>query len=219
MNIIINKIHFIKCIYNIKKEDIGKYIQIINYKNLYGKINKEIEKEIKIIINGEIKSNILKYKFDKEGDYIIYLISYNKLTDMSYMFRNCSSLKEINLSSFNTNKITDMSGMFCYCSSLKEINLSSFNTNKVTNMSGMFDHCSSLQKLDLSSFNTNKVTTMSWMFCHCSSLKELNLLSFNTNEEIDMSGMFDSINKTCNLKCKDNKIIKIFKSQTGCIII
>ena len=81
----------------------------------------------------------MKYKFNKEGDYIIYLISYNDLTDMSYMFYNCSSLKELNLSSFNTNQVTDMSWMFSYCSSLKELDLSSFNTTKVTDMSEMFD--------------------------------------------------------------------------------
>ena len=66
MNIIINKINFIKCKYEIKKEDIGKEIQIINNKNYDGYIiNNVIEKEIKVIIDGEIKSNILKYKFDK----------------------------------------------------------------------------------------------------------------------------------------------------------
>ena len=41
-----------------------------------------------------------------------------------------------------------MSGMFRYCSSLKEINLSSFNTNKVTNMSDMFYECSSLKEIN-----------------------------------------------------------------------
>ena len=42
---------------------------------------------------------------------------------MSYMFYGCSSLKEINISNFNTNNATDMSGMFYGCSSLKEINI------------------------------------------------------------------------------------------------
>ena len=66
MNIIINNINYIKCIYEIKKEDIGKEIQIINNKDYDGKIiNKEIEKEIKVIIDGEILSNLLKYKFNK----------------------------------------------------------------------------------------------------------------------------------------------------------
>ena len=93
-------------------------------------MNEEIKKKIKIIINGEIESNILKYKFKKEGDYTIYFICYNNLTNMSHMFCDCSSLKELNLSSFNTNQVTDMSSMFWGCFSLEELNLSSFNTNK-----------------------------------------------------------------------------------------
>ena len=68
MNIIINKINYIKCIYEIKKEEIGKEIQILNngyYWDKFIKKNDEIEKEIKVIINGEIKENIFKYKFHR----------------------------------------------------------------------------------------------------------------------------------------------------------
>ena len=57
---------------------------------------------------------------------------------MSGMFRECSSLKELNLNNFNTNNVTDMRYMFWGCSSLKELNISNFNTNNVTNMSYMF---------------------------------------------------------------------------------
>ena len=192
MNIIINKINFIKCIYEIKKDDIAKEIEIISDKlGFEDKIQNEgILKQVKIIINGEIESNILKYKFNKEGDYIIYLIFNNDLTNMSYMFYNCSSLKELNLLSFNTNQVTNMSYMFYNCSSLKELNLSSFNTNQVTNMSFMFYNCSSFEQLNLLSFDTNQVTDMSYMFYNCSSLKELNLSSFNTNQVTDMRMMF-----------------------------
>ena len=34
---------------------------------------------------------------------------------MSCMFRECSSLKELNLNNFNTNNVTDMSYMFGGC--------------------------------------------------------------------------------------------------------
>ena len=213
---IINNISFIKCIYEIKTENINRDIQIFNNKDSHGIIkNREIEKEIKVIINGEIKSNILSYKFDKEGDYPIYLLSYNNITNLSNIFRSCTSLKELNLSSFNfnevinmsymcykcsslkkinlsslTNKVTSMMFMFGDCSLLKKIDLSSFNTNQVTNMSYMFNNCSSLQEINLSSFNTSQVTNMSYMFNNCSSLKELDLSSFNTSQLIDMSNMF-----------------------------
>ena len=61
---------------------------------------------------------------------------------MSYMFYNCSSLKELDLSNFNTNNVTNMSYMFFGCSSLNELNLFNFNTNNVINISGMFGGCS-----------------------------------------------------------------------------
>ena len=61
---------------------------------------------------------------------------------MASMFNGCSSLKEINLSNFNTNNVTDMAYMFTGCSSLKDLNLSNFNTNNVTNMEYMFSGCS-----------------------------------------------------------------------------
>ena len=58
------------------------------------------------------------------------------------MFLGCSSLKELNLSNFNTNNVNDMVGMFLGCSSLKELNLSNFNFNNVNDMTGMFYGCS-----------------------------------------------------------------------------
>ena len=61
---------------------------------------------------------------------------------MSYMFYECSSLKELNLNNFNTNNVTNMRCMFLGCSSLKELNLNRFNTNNVTDMSYMFKGCS-----------------------------------------------------------------------------
>ena len=218
MNIILNKINYIKCIYEIKSKDISKEIQIINNKSHFDNEiqNQEIGQEIKVIINGEIKSNIFKRKFIKEGVYTIYFLSYKPITNMSYMFYDCATLQELDFSSFNTNqvnnmtsmlcncralnqlklkslntnKVTNMRSMFCNCRSLKEIDLSAFNTEQVTDMSFMFFNCRSLQLLNLSSFNTDQVKSMSYMFSHCSSLKEINLTSFNTNQVTDLSCMF-----------------------------
>ena len=140
MNKIINKINYIIGIIEINKEEKGKEIQLLNNKDYYDdKVqNNEIEEKIKIIIKGEIKSNILKYKFNKEGEYKIYYIL-EDLKNMSYMFSGCSGLKEINLTSFKTDNVTNMRSMFDGCSGLKEINLTSFKTDNVTNMRSMFD--------------------------------------------------------------------------------
>ena len=60
---------------------------------------------------------------------------------MSYMFYECSSLKELNLSHFKTKNLKDISRMFCGCSSLKELNLPKFEENNIINMYGMLDEC------------------------------------------------------------------------------
>ena len=112
------------------------------------------------------------------------------VTDMSYMFGNCSSLTNLDLSNFNTENVTDMYGMFTSCSGLTSLDLSSFNTANVTNMSWMFGDCSSLTSLDLSNFNTANVTDMYCMFARCSSLTNLDLSSFNTENVAGMGSMF-----------------------------
>ena len=79
------------------------------------------------------------------------------------MFRGCSSLKSIDLSSFNTTNVNDMSGMFSCCSSLKSIDLSLFNTNNVTNMSRMFNGCSSLKNENVK-MNKNEKKNLLYTF-------------------------------------------------------
>ena len=225
MNIIINKINYIKCIYDIKRDMLGKEIQILNNKEdkqyIYGEqtLNREIINNIDVLINGEIKSNILTHKFNKDGLLTIYVISNEIFTNTSYMFSGCSLLKQIDFSSFNTEQLTKMNKMFSGCSSLKEIDLSSFNTAQVTDMSGLFSDCSSLIELNLSSLKTNQVKDMSRMFSGCSSLKRLNLSSFNTNQVIDMSYMFSECTSLESLNLSSfntNQITNMSGMFSGC---
>ena len=115
-----------------------------------------------------------------------------QVTNMSYMFSDCSALTSLDLSNFNTAKVRDMSYMFYRCSALSSLDLSNFNTAIVTNMSYMFSDCSTLSSLDLSNFNTAIVTNMSYMFNGCSALSSLDLSNFNTAIVSDMSLMFGS---------------------------
>ena len=100
-------------------------------------------------------------------------IDTSNITDMRWMFGDCSSLTSLDLSNFNTSKVTEMYGMFNGCSSLTTLDLSNFNTSKVTGMLQMFNKCSSLASLDLSNWNTSKVNEMLWMFDICVSLKDV----------------------------------------------
>ena len=68
------------------------------------------------------------------------------------MFNNCTSLTRIYMPSFRDNTITDMSKMFNECISLKEIKfLPYFNSKNVKDISNMFSLCTSLEEINLSS--------------------------------------------------------------------
>ena len=63
MNIIINEINFIKCVYVIECGKVNYELQIMNSK-VFSYNGRE---SAKLIINGEIKSKTLTYNFKKEG--------------------------------------------------------------------------------------------------------------------------------------------------------
>ena len=119
-------------------------------------------------------------------------LSTAKVTDMSYMFYQCSSLTSLDLGSFNTANVTNMSCMFMWCSKLESLEVSGFNTANVTNMSDMFNNCQVLTNLDVSNFITDNVTDMSDMFFQCYALPTLDVSGFNTTNVTDMNGMFAS---------------------------
>lgn len=111
--------------------------------------------------------------------------------DMSEMFNGCRALSKLVLTDFKTGQVSTMESMFCNCSTLETLDVSSFNTENVTTMVGMFNSCSSLRSLDLTGFNTANVTEMSSMFKNCSSLRSLDLSSFNTRKVTQMQCMFE----------------------------
>lgn len=110
--------------------------------------------------------------------------------DMKEMFDGCRALSKLVLTDFKTGQVSTMESMFCNCSTLETLDVSSFNTENVTTMVGMFNNCSSLRSLDLPGFNTANVTDMSSMFKNCSSLRSLDLSSFNTRKVTQMQCMF-----------------------------
>ena len=121
----------------------------------------------------------------------IEYLNTEEVTNMAWMFKGCSNLKSLDVSTFNTAKVKDMSYMFTHCWGLESLDVSKLNTENVTNMENMFLFCSNskLTSLDVSNFNTEKVTNMSCMFYGSSNLTSLDLSNFNTQDVKDMSYM------------------------------
>ena len=66
------------------------------------------------------------------------------VTDMKYMFHNCTSLETL-LVYFNTLNVKYMQNMFSSCISLSSLNIGSFFTANVENLTDMFDKDEGLQ--------------------------------------------------------------------------
>ena len=130
-NIIENKNEII-CIYNKQDEEINllhDYNENIDYWSEDGKKsykegkNNINEKNIEIYINNKRIKFDYKYKSKEKGEIKVKFIFNKLLTSTSSMFSCCSSLKSIDLSSFNTSNVNNMNYMFDGCSSLKKENV------------------------------------------------------------------------------------------------
>ena len=117
----------------------------------------------------------------------------SEVTNMSWMFYNCTKLTSLDVSHFNTSNVTDMNQMFCYCTGLTNLDLSNFNTSKVTDMGAMFRNCTRLTSLDVSHFNTSKVAYMTNMFDGCSNLQTITVGSdWSTAAVTSSTNMFNN---------------------------
>jgi len=183
--------------------------------NIYGN-EKEIKDNCRIKINNININFDYFYRFNKKGKYFIEYKFLDNLTKTDYLFYECKSIINLDLSNFNSQKVTNMRGMFSFCDSLKNIDLSNFNTHNVNNMSEMFFGCYSLTNINLSSFNTQNATDMNSMFAFCRSLTNINLSNFYTPNLINMRAMFIGCNSLKNLDLSNfnthnvNSMKKIF---------
>jgi surface protein len=119
------------------------------------------------------------------------------VTDMSSMFEGDTALSTIDgIGLFNTTNVTNMAYMFKGCSTLQGLTLSSFNTQNVTDsgMVGMFQGCSKLQTLDIRSFTTARVTNMTNLFSGCTLLTTLDIRQFVISPNTTLTNMCYHLN-------------------------
>lgn len=101
------------------------------------------------------------------------MITSTAITNMSYMFNSCDTIREI--PDLSTSNVTNMSYMYSVCRMITTV--PSMDTSKVTTMAFMFDGCVNL--LSVPAFDTSKVTLMTCMFKDCLNLLEVP--AFNTS--------------------------------------
>ena len=98
----------------------------------------------------------------------------SNVTNMQYMFYNCSGLTSLDLSNWNVSNVRNMLCMFEGCYNLKTIDLSNWDTSNVTNMNSMFYDCKSLTHVNMSNIIFGEAEVYR-MFEGCSNLDVLDL--------------------------------------------
>lgn len=123
------------------------------------------------------------------------LSSFNPVsaTSMRAMFSNCSALESIDLGdNFDTSNVQNFSSMFSVCRKLTNLKLgSAFTAKNATSTYAMFDHCDIIEVLDLGdAFETNKITNAYAMFQNCPKLETIYVTGFDTSHIEDSANMF-----------------------------
>ena len=126
----------------------------------------------------------------------------SQVTSMANFFNGCSSLTEIDVSSFDTSNVTTMEGMFrnygggVLPSKLRRIiGIEKFNTSKVTTMRYMFQGQNLLTELNIGGWNTPKLNNLSDCFSGCSNLTSLDLSNWNLSNCTNFNYMFTGCSK------------------------
>ena len=164
-----------------------------NY-NIFGKEFVQNNKEfIDLIINGKNNPLIDKYELT-EGENSITMIMKDNLTNLSYMFSFCDSLRDIkDLKNLNVEYVIDFSYMFCGCASISDFSaLQNWNVSRGYNFASMFCNCTKLVDLTpLERWDVSSGIYFQYMFYGCSKLNDLNpLMNWNVSNGVNFVSMF-----------------------------
>ena len=134
-------------------------------------------------------------------------LNISKADGISYVFHECSSLTQLDLSNWDTGNIQYMIGTFDGCTNLRELNCSTWNTSKVYNMQLAFYNCNSLETIPVRDWDTRNVMYMNNAFAYCTSLTNLDVSKWDTSKVVEMTNVFHH--------CSSLKTLDISKWKTS----
>ena len=101
--------------------------------------------------SSEQLQSIIKDELERQGpDADLNHIDTSEITDMSYLFVNYNTIRNIKIDQWDTSNVTNMVGMFYNCENF-DGDLSRWDTSKVTNMGTMFYGCKVFEGVGLDS--------------------------------------------------------------------
>ena len=175
---------------------------LLNFDNNDYKLNtnKEFCGYIDLVYKrNEYFSNFFGEEFIKKNNDNCILEIEEEYMTISEFSKNCKYNKNtLNIKILLKSNITDLSYMFYNCNSLKQINMFFINNeyNNIDNLSYMFYNCEFLKEIpDLSLLDVSKIKDMSYMFYNCKSIKNFpNLYLWNINDNLISKNIYNKCN-------------------------
>ena len=137
-------------------------------------------------------------------------LNISKADGMSYLFYECNSLTQLDLSNWDTGNIQYMIATFDGCNNLTELNCSTWNTGKVYNMQLAFYNCNSLETIPVRDWNTKSLMYMDKTFGNCTSLVNLDVSKWDTSKVVELTSTF--------YHCSSLKTLDVSKWKTSNVL-
>lgn len=164
---------------------------------------KEINENIDNVNMGVNKLKVSSFKVTNycinedgrwEGETLIgVLIDTNILNDLSKTFKNCSLLKNIDVSTWNTENITNTDSLFYGCTLLnsgEKLDLKNlFAKHKCTQFVSMFEFCN-FTTIDISNWDMSNISNLAGLFATCKNLKEMDFSIFTFPDIVNSYAIF-----------------------------
>ena len=156
---------------------------VINLKSFYGKFAYEVEGSRNFI--WAMFQNCKKLKAINCS----FVIVPNEIYSLSFMFYGCSSLGQIDVSTWDTSHINSLDH-FAAHANLKRIGMENWDVSSLENADACFHSCAE-EELDLSKWNVSKVKFFGQMFENSPNLKSIKgLQNWNTSAGLGFEEMF-----------------------------
>ena len=167
----------------------------------YDKRSERREQEISFVIHGD---SILLHNesFTVNNGSIVEIYFKKSLSSLSNYFSG-DTMTSVDFSHFVTSKLTNFNGVFKNCESLKIIDLSKLSL--ANNFESFCLNCINLESANLSHITNKSIENIKSMFSQCSKLKTIDISGLNM-EAAESDSAFNGLNSLEYINIKDSKL-------------
>ena len=143
---------------------------------------------------------------------VVYNWDISNVEDISWFFKGCTGLVNIDLSNWDTGNVKKFNSIFSSANSndggmkLKSMGIENWDTSSAENMGYMFYGCGHLESIDLSQWDVSKNKTFNHFMTDCYKLTSVNFTGWDTGSCTHFGAMFNN--------CDSMKVLDVSSFDT-----